>query len=902
MSKKIISLAIAILMVAIMLPTSIISASATDKVYQFRYDFSEVDGANGNLDTVTFKTTGGKWARSSYVFKKDWTKNDQVKYNRLNLYTAGGNAWVALEINVPVSGTYDVRYDYVEIGASSATGDVYVFPAGTTLTQDVKFGTDVNNIASSGTKIATGIVYNNASGTTTPQHVIYENLSLTAGKNLVVFVATAGGYAYPSALTLTTADASSTDYSDTYVGYVDVAKKTLDAEISETTTATVAAYKMSDKSAIESGITFKSSNEAVATVAEDGTITAHKAGTATIFAVCENPAVGNIFGTDITVTASTYKVAYTFDNRVILTEETNLAGVTDYAHTKGMWKYYTMHNNDGICYLKNNRLEIRTKGVGGYAAIAINVPKTDVYDVEYFHYGVASRGGIGDVYIIPGGTSLSDIGAAKAAGTKIATVDYASIANGTKASAGVAKKVSVSKGENIILFEMIGTNNTDATYGYAMYPSALVFTNSAGLSSAEELETVYVGTVAVDKSELEVDGSAKATATVYTADTTDDGVADGVAVTSGITYASSDTEVATVDATTGAIIAVGEGRTTISANIEDGSIIGTDITVNPKPDFDYVSSFDAVVEDYITSGNATVNVYTYAGTEDSYSLNNVVDLGKTYAASAPEIEDYHFLYWAKGASSKKQIVSYSKSFDFKPHEGANYLVAVYEKDGEETAKAEFYNANGDLIDTLTANGKAPALPSMPGYGKSSGWILYGDETKTEYAANADITVSGTMIFVANYDELASVTVNGKEYTYGDTVTLTAEIPGGKVFKGWKKNGEIVSVDSTYTFLAYENCDAEAIYAEVVPVFTGKFVKIVIDSFAAGDETAVMAEFIGIDNAIEKGIMVGNNKIAMKGNGNQFSIIADVEDTTYVGYAILKDGTAFTQITDGEYTK
>ena len=126
-----------------------------------------------------------------------------------------------------------------------------------------------------------------------------------------------------------------------------------------------------------------------------------------------------------------------------------------------------------------------------------------------------------------------------------------------------------------------------------------------------------------------------------------------------------------------------------------------------EDDEEYTSSFDAVEENYTTGGTATVNAYTYTDKENSLSLNNTVALGGTYSADAPEIEGYHFLYWAKGASSKKQIVSYEESFSFKPHEGANYLVAVYEKDGDETAKAEFYNANGDLIATLTENGKAP---------------------------------------------------------------------------------------------------------------------------------------------------------------------------------------------------
>ncbi|MBQ6846226.1 MAG: hypothetical protein IJO61_03760 [Oscillospiraceae bacterium] len=181
-------------------------------------------------------------------------------------------------------------------------------------------------------------------------------------------------------------------------------------------------------------------------------------------------------------------------------------------------------------------------------------------------------------------------------------------------------------------------------------------------------------------------------------------------------------------------------------------------------------------------------------------------------------------------------------------------------------------------------------------------MLYGDSTKTEYAANSDITVSGTMIFVANYaNNPAAVTINEKDYAYGDLVTLTANEKEGKVFKGWKKNGEIVSVSTTYSFYAYKSCTVEAIYADEKPNFGGKFIKIFIDTFTAGDETAIMAEFIGLGDAVEKGIIVnGTHKLAMKTDSTQFTIEADV-DGTYEGYAIVKDGTSYSQVTDGSAT-
>ena len=93
----------------------------------------------------------------------------------------------------------------------------------------------------------------------------------------------------------------------------------------------------------------------------------------------------------------------------------------------------------------------------------------------------------------------------------------------------------------------------------------------------------------------------------------------------------------------------------------------------------------------------------------------------------------------------------------------------------------------------------------------------------------------------------------------------------------------------------------AIYDENV-YYTGSLMKIIIDSFAAGGENGIMAEFLGFeDNVVEKGIMFNGNRIAMTTPSNQFSIIAD-EEGTYAGYAIVEDDEGLKLITDGSYIK
>ncbi len=908
MSKKLLSLAIAICMVAAMLPMTFSSASAVGEVYQFRYDFSTAGFSGSVVSKATYADTNGHWAHSGFLYTEDWISRDAVKNNRLHLSTLGGAIWYALEINVPVSGVYDVKYEYTEIKDAKTKGDVYIFPAGTTLTPGIKFGIGANDIASTAAgKIAENIDYTCTTGDSASNSATYENLNLTAGKNLLVFVATTGGYTYPSALTLTTADATSTGYSDAYVGYVDVAKTTLDAEIAETTTATVAAYKMSDKSAIERGVTFRSSNEAVATVAADGTVTAHKAGTATIYAVCEDPAVGNILGTEITVTAPAYRVAYDFDNGVVENQTGNdpLSNVT-YERAYGMWRFI---GGVGTAQVKSFRINGSTNAVGQYIALGINVPKTDKYDVDYAYYKIVSGeniyGSKGDVYILPGDTSLSDIEAAKAKGTKIASVDYSSGETSGVIPVDTVKNISLTKGENILLLVVTGEGEYATTAKYYTTPSSLVITTSAAAEDATGFESVYVGEVSLDESALNIGGTTNATASVYTADTTADGVVNGVAVTSGIRYASSNTAVATVDATTGKVTAVGAGKAIIFAEIaeiaeiEDGSIIGSEIIVSTPEDTELKNAFTAEKTDTSYTEPTVNGLIGGKVTKATYKGNGAFDL----EAPATNSTGGKFLYWAKGLTTQKRILIGKTNVltDYVPGEnGKTYLIAVYED--EISGDTEYYNANGQLVATKNA----PAtMPSMAGYGTAIDWKPYGntnicvaDYQLDEPEKNIEITTT-----LCEVDE--------DSYGYGDVVTCTAtgtEADG--IFKCWKKDGEIVSIDNKpYTFRAWKSCTVEAVYVKDEFKYTGETMKIIIDDFDVNGNIGIMAEFLGFGNdVVEKGIMfidtADNNKeikIAMTTTDNQFSITAD-KTGKYVGYAILKSGeNAYKLITDGSYS-
>ncbi|MBQ4316373.1 MAG: hypothetical protein IJC42_03640, partial [Oscillospiraceae bacterium] len=109
--------------------------------------------------------------------------------------------------------------------------------------------------------------------------------------------------------------------------------------------------------------------------------------------------------------------------------------------------------------------------------------------------------------------------------------------------------------------------------------------------------------------------------------------------------------------------------------------------------------------------------------------------------------------------------------------------------------------------------------------------------------------------------------------------------------------EIISLDADYSFSAYTDCTIAAVCNGAVTLTTPR--KISLSTFSVGDKlTAVMAEFIGFDDAKEKGIMFGGKKIAMTTDKAQFTVTNDTNDDVVVkGYAIVGDD----RYVDGEIT-
>ena len=292
-----------------------------------------------------------------------------------------------------------------------------------------------------------------------------------------------------------------------------------------------------------------------------------------------------------------------------------------------------------------------------------------------------------------------------------------------------------------------------------------------------------------------------------------------------------------------------------------------------------------------------------------------IDKSDSYVSAPKTFGNYEFLYWTKDIGYNKKIVSHNEKYDFIATPGRTIFTAVYREIGVDTPeKAVFYNANGDIVSTVAiADGAVvvPALTSMAGFGASVGWKLVS--TGEIYGAGESVPANGEMLFVAEYNTLSaniSVTVNGGSgtgtYTYGDTVTASAPsrktVGSTEVFNYWTKTvgskTEIVSFKKDYTFSAWETCTLTAVYSDYVPV-AEKVRKVLLSSVMIGGEETVVAEFIGFEDAVERGIAFGTGDAApsyaslkrsvMNSKDlNQLAVIND-EDYSYKAHVITSDG-------------
>ncbi|MBE6911856.1 MAG: hypothetical protein E7473_04965 [Ruminococcaceae bacterium] len=351
-------------------------------------------------------------------------------------------------------------------------------------------------------------------------------------------------------------------------------------------------------------------------------------------------------------------------------------------------------------------------------------------------------------------------------------------------------------------------------------------------------------------------------------------------ITSGVTYESSNTAVATVDST-GAVKAVAPGSAVIIAKKEDGkngNIIGAEIKVVGKaPE---TVSFAAL---------ANIAGVTIEGTGNV--IDGTVARGTNITLTAPEVEGYKFIGWKRGSAATGKFIADA------PQEGFEYtalsngcLTAMYDEVNPAETAVEFWNGNGEHLETVAvvdgALEKEVDEPSLIGF-EFDDWYVNDSEI-------FDVTnvLSGIVRAVARYNDKAQTfTVNGEgSYSYDAPVTFTSETEGT-----WKRNGKVVAYGDSYTYYVWDSAEVEFVsgVSEKAPV-------VVLEYSAKHGAYMIEYDKGSALEIAEAGILFGNGTPTVSGGAmekftSQRSVshgqfTAKPENSSYnaVGYIVYKD--------------
>ncbi|MBR5817195.1 MAG: Ig-like domain-containing protein, partial [Clostridia bacterium] len=746
----------------------------------------------------------------------------------------GDGVYFAVKINVPYSGTFSAKMTYYQYDnttgntkAENTEGDVYLLKSTVT---DVTKATAEDKVADIATAVAYGKPDSDGVGV---KETSAKDITLSAGEYILVFEQTqrrggsSGQRMRPSVLTLTSGALADGESYATVPMYICEASATdAELEVGENTELTVSGW-MNDGTAFDENsenVTFSTDSENISITGN--TVTANSAGNAVVTASVTSG--GKTIAKDIAITVARpvgetpYQLEYHFTqvdefinaDKYCYQDGNNSYMIPDnatFAGTYGMWAFYGQdgisnwgENNSKAFQYRPSYSEIRTMQAGDYFAVKINVPYGGTYNATYSH-----RTRVQDyilkvsVYILAGDATLENI-ADDIANKKTVTIANGLVCSGPELANEVVAEDPVeiknlSAGEHILLF-YVDECEKNAGSESRIRPASLTLT-SGELATDEEYAIVpmYINEAKANDAELEVGENTELTVSGWFNDRTSFNE-------TSVTF-SSESENISIDGNT--VTANATGEATVTATVTSGEkSLSKDIDIAVVP-----TAQEKADAAFITDDNKEENIsYTASDlkglTIDGDVINGVPNSDGSYNLKAPEKNKagYEFVYWAKGNVAKKRILLFQTNElkNYVPDEsGVTYLIPVYE-DMLPTS-AEYYNANGQLI----PDAKDSDRPYMAGYGTASGWKQYGE----------------TNIRVAEYDNKTQpddVTVSVEKGTgggtvpYGDPVTCTADESNG-TFRWWQKdvNGapEIVSVDKSYTFLAYEDCTVTAVYGD-----------------------------------------------------------------------------------------
>jgi len=869
--KKLLSIILAIVMIASMLP----SAFAANTVEEYNYVFTNkafgvTDGSKvvrSTLAEMTLETplssVSDKWrvAGSNYLYNV-YAQTEGIVWDGYTDNAKNGVSAFAIEISVPTGGTYKPSLSYSAVSWAPIV-DVYLVKEGTEAggysTNDIKFdasGSGYNNTSSfikalgDTGKLGQVDLWKNAGSWTNIKTESFNNLELQLDGNSKYYLCfhAAGtndgyqgidGYFYANIESFTLIP-SEPEPEDELSSFSLSSSSDSIFEGEKVTLKATAVYSVSGSKVMTEGVTYKSSDENILKVSDVGVVTGVSKGTAKITATVD----GTSFSDEVEITVKEAEIAteeynYVFTKAAFgspegnyarsklaeMTLKTPLSSVSDQWRVAGSYYLYNVFSNtEGIVWNAYSSNAYSESAKEGYCAFAveISVPAGGTYKPS-LRYSAITSAPIVDVYLVKEGT--------EAGGYSTNDIKFAASGNDYGSTYSFIKAL----GDEFKLGQV-------DLWGNGSYTNKVTET--------------------FNNLERQLDGNGK----YYLCFLTVGLNSNHIDWDSTYSYA-----------------CIESFKLTYVPSVAD-------------------TAFDYEKEDYVAKETAQVSALAAYGSEAAIVDSEVISVtnvayGENCTVSVKEEtvtkgeKTYKFSHWARGAvtGANKMVLSSELSFSYKPSEGNNILIAVFEEVGAERKEA-FYNYNGQLLSDLKIeNDKLPSLPSMAGFeNPATKWVQMG--TNVEFDAGADISeISGDKIFMAKYDAPIAdieITVNGVEntYKYGDTVACTASVPEGKVFMYWTKtvagkaDADIVSLNESYSFSAWEDSVVTAVYGDAKPSFVKEMRKVIISSVAAGNSNAIMAEFIGFDDALEKGIMIGNQKIAMTTDKTQFTIINDTKDT------------------------
>lgn len=193
--------------------------------------------------------------------------------------------------------------------------------------------------------------------------------------------------------------------------------------------------------------------------------------------------------------------------------------------------------------------------------------------------------------------------------------------------------------------------------------------------------------------------------------------------------------------------------------------------------------------------------------------------GASVILTAMPNPDYHFINWTVGGA----IVSTSSQYTFTATEDSNLLASFVENTHSVTASIHGVEG-GSIIGTGSYDhGASATLTATPNAGYSFiNWTAGGVVVTTSSSYTFEVKEDQNL--VANFAALThsiSATSNTSEggavigtgqYDHGSQVTLTATANSGYSFVNWTRDGNVVSTEPVYRFIANEDSSYLANFA------------------------------------------------------------------------------------------